>query len=39
MGEFAHGHGRRRCRYRGQAKARPRHMLTAIDVNIERLSL
>ncbi|WP_234021403.1 transposase [Streptomyces sp. 142MFCol3.1] len=36
--EFAHGHGMRRCRYRGQKKAHIRHVLTAIAVNIERLS-
>ncbi len=36
--EFAHGHGMRRCRYRGQAKAHLQHVLTAIAVNVERLS-
>ncbi|WP_246144586.1 transposase [Actinacidiphila oryziradicis] len=36
--EFAHGHGMRRCRYRGQPKAHVQHVLTAIAVNIERLS-
>ncbi|MFF7951738.1 transposase [Streptomyces griseorubiginosus] len=36
--EFAHGHGMRRCRYRGQGKAHIQHVLTAIAVNIERLS-
>ena len=36
--EFAHGHGMRHCRYRGQPKARLQHVLTAIAVNIERLS-
>nr|WP_240510052.1 transposase [Streptomyces malaysiense] len=36
---FAHGHGMRRCRYRGRGqKARAQHVLTAIAVNIERLS-
>lgn len=35
--EFAHGHGMRRCRYRGQEKAHIQHVLTAIAVNIERL--
>ena len=35
VNEFAHGHGLRRCRYRGQGKA---HVLTAVAVNIERLS-
>ncbi|RZB13584.1 IS1182 family transposase, partial [Streptomyces sp. F001] len=33
-----HGHGMRRCRYRGQPKAHLQHVLTAIAVNIERLS-
>ncbi|WP_435842297.1 MULTISPECIES: transposase [Streptomyces] len=28
----------RRCRYRGQGKAHIQHVLTAIAVNIERLS-
>ncbi|MFD7342198.1 hypothetical protein ACFV98_40510 [Streptomyces violascens] len=28
----------RRCRYRGQPKAHLQHVLTAIPVNIERLS-
>ncbi|OXM70283.1 transposase [Amycolatopsis vastitatis] len=36
--EFAHGHGMRRCRYRGQPKTHLQHVLTAIAVNIERLS-
>lgn len=36
--EFAHEHGMRRCRYHGQAKAHLQHVLTAIAVNIERLS-
>lgn len=38
VNEFAHGHGMRRCRYRGQGKAHIQHALTAIAVNIERLS-
>ncbi|MFC6060818.1 transposase, partial [Streptomyces pratens] len=38
VNEFAHGHGMRRCRYRGQEKAHVQHVLTAIAVNIERLS-
>ncbi|WP_435190931.1 transposase [Streptomyces sp. bgisy126] len=38
VNEFAHGHGMRRCPYRGQGKARIQHVLTAIAVNIERLS-
>jgi transposase len=36
--EFARGHGMRHCRYRGQPKAHLQHVLTAIAVNIERLS-
>jgi hypothetical protein len=36
--EVTRGHGMRRCRYRGQPKARLQHVLTAIAVNIERLS-
>lgn len=36
--EFAHGHSMRRCRCRGQRKAHIQHVLTAIAVNIERLS-
>ena len=36
--ESAHGHGMRHCRYRGQPKAHLQHVLTAIAVNIERLS-
>ena len=38
VNEFAHGHGMRHCRYRGQPKAHLQHVLTAIAVNIERLS-
>ncbi len=38
INECAHGHGMRRCRYRGQPKAHLQHVLTAIAVNIERLS-
>ena len=38
MNEFAHGHGLRRCRYRTEPKAHLQHVLTAIAVNIERLS-
>ncbi|MFF4764430.1 transposase [Streptomyces sp. NPDC001292] len=38
INEFAHGHGMRHCRYRGQPKAHLQHVLTAIAVNIERLS-
>lgn len=36
--ELARGHGLRHCRYRGQPKAHLQHVLTAIAVNIERLS-
>jgi transposase len=36
--ELANGHSMRRCRYRGQPKAHLQHVLTAIAVNIERLS-
>jgi 3-mercaptopyruvate sulfurtransferase SseA len=32
------GHGMRHCRYRGQPKTHVQHVLTAIAVNIERLS-
>lgn len=38
INEFAHGHGMRRCRYRGQPKAHLQHVFTAIAVNVERLS-
>jgi hypothetical protein len=38
VNEFAHGHGMRRCRYRGQPKAHLQHVFTAIAVNIEQLS-
>ncbi|MFD6432565.1 transposase [Streptomyces venezuelae] len=38
LNEFAHGQGMRRCRYRGQPKAHLQHVLTAIAVNIDRLS-
>ena len=36
--ELARGHDMRHCRYRGQPKAHLQHVLTAIAVNIERLS-
>ncbi|MFJ4689127.1 transposase [Streptomyces sp. NPDC088789] len=36
--EFAHGHGMRHCRYRGQEKVHIQHVLAAIAINIERLS-
>ncbi|MDO0909432.1 transposase [Streptomyces sp. DT2A-34] len=32
INEFAHGHGMRHCRYRGQPKAHLQHVLTAIAV-------
>nr|WP_220296670.1 transposase [Streptomyces sp. MBT84] len=38
INEFAHGHGMRHYRYRGQPKAHLQHALTAVAVNIERLS-
>src|ERR1044072_4555392 len=38
VNELAHGHGLRRCRYRGQNKAHLQHVLTGIAVDIERLS-
>lgn len=38
VNDFAHGHGMRHCRYRGQSKAHLQHILTAIALNIERLS-
>lgn len=38
IAEFTGGHQARHCRYRGQAKAHVQHVLTAIAVNIERLS-
>ena len=38
IAEFANGHRARHCRYRGQAKTHVQHVLTAIAVNIERLS-
>jgi len=36
--ELAGGPGMRHCRYRGQPRAHLQHVLTAIAVNIERLS-
>ncbi|MGW1550850.1 IS1182 family transposase [Streptomyces sp. NPDC002346] len=38
MNELVNGHRMRRCRYHGVAKAHVQHVLTAIAVNIERLS-
>ena len=37
--EFAHGHRGRRCRYRSLAKTHVQHVLTALAINVERLSL
>ncbi|WP_181009235.1 IS1182 family transposase [Streptomyces sp. SM11] len=37
--EFADGHHGRRCRYRGRAKTHVQHILTALAINVERLSL
>ncbi|MFE2064405.1 transposase [Streptomyces sp. NPDC059467] len=37
--EFADGHRGRRCRYRGLAKTHVQHALTALAINVERLSL
>jgi len=39
VNELVNGHQMRRCRYRGTAKAHVQHVLTAIAVNIERLSI
>jgi transposase len=36
--EFANGHHGRRCRYRGLAKTHVQHVLTALAINVERLS-
>lgn len=38
MNELVNGHQMRRCRYRGTAKTHAQHVLTAIAINIERLS-
>jgi IS5 family transposase len=38
VNELANGHRMRRCRYHGLAKNHVQHVLTAIAVNIERLS-
>jgi hypothetical protein len=38
IAEFTGGHRARHCRYRGPAKAHVQHVLTAIAVNIQRLS-
>ncbi|WP_413471076.1 transposase [Streptomyces peucetius] len=38
INELAHGHEMRRRRYRGLDKTHVQHVLTAIAVNIERLS-
>ncbi|MEU9190748.1 transposase [Streptomyces sp. NPDC048484] len=37
--EFADGHHGRRCRYRVLAKPHVQHVLTALAINVERLSL
>ncbi|MGI5412690.1 transposase [Streptomyces chartreusis] len=37
--EFADSHRGRRCRYRGLAKTHVQHVLTALAINVERLSL
>ncbi|MEW2433433.1 transposase [Streptomyces caniferus] len=37
--EFVDGHRGRRCRYRGLAKTHVQHVLTALAINVERLSL
>ncbi|MER5509266.1 transposase [Streptomyces sp. NPDC002766] len=37
--EFADGNRGRRCRYRGLAKTHVQHVLTALAINVERLSL
>ncbi|MEU4351747.1 transposase [Streptomyces sp. NPDC023838] len=39
MSEFVHGHQARPCRYHGLTKTQVQHVLTALAVNIERLSL
>ncbi|MDX2681638.1 IS1182 family transposase [Streptomyces soliscabiei] len=39
IAEFADGHRGRRCRYRGLAKTHVQHVLTALAINVERLSL
>ncbi|WP_438297080.1 transposase [Streptomyces sp. HUAS TT7] len=38
INEFVHGHGMRRCRYRSRDRAHVQHVLTAIAINIERIS-
>ncbi|WP_123982732.1 transposase [Streptomyces sp. Ag109_O5-1] len=37
--EFVDGHRGRRCRDRGLAKTHVQHVLTALAINVERLSL
>ncbi|WP_107084172.1 transposase [Streptomyces sp. NRRL S-495] len=37
INELTHGHGMRRCRYRGRPKTHMQHVLTAIAANLERL--
>ncbi|MGK5532082.1 IS1182 family transposase [Streptomyces sp. URMC 129] len=38
INEFVHGHGMRQSRYRSKGKAHVQHVLTAIAVNLERIS-
>ncbi|MGW2370641.1 transposase, partial [Streptomyces sp. NPDC001667] len=38
VNEIVNGHRMRRCRYHGLAKVHVQHVLTAIAINIERLS-
>jgi Transposase DDE domain len=38
IAEFTGGHRARRCRYQGLAKTHVQHVLTALAVNVERLS-
>ncbi|MEV5599815.1 transposase [Streptomyces sp. NPDC052496] len=38
INEFVHGHGMRRCRYRSRDRAHAQHVLTAIAINVERIS-
>jgi hypothetical protein len=39
ISEFVNGHGMRQCRYRSEEKAHVQHVLTAIAVNLERISI
>nr|WP_317453828.1 IS1182 family transposase [Streptomyces sp. CBMA152] len=38
INELVHGHGMRRCRYRSRGRAHVQHILTAIAINVERIS-